>query len=93
MTAETKQRYEALSQRDKRFIDKIKSVETGNYGLRVSDILIIANQGNGSSIEGLFDAFKYGFLKGQRAARAATRKAKVPQPRPRPKPPGKPIPV
>lgn len=64
-----------LSQNLKLF-ETIRTVAVGRYGLSWKEAEAINAYNHGSGIMCTLDAFKYGFLKGQRAANAKTRKEK-----------------
>ena len=58
---------------EKEFYEKVKKVKPGNYDIRVNEMRAIANCSDGLySVIGC--AFKFGFLKGQRQAKAEMKK-------------------
>ena len=67
---EEKARRESLEGEDKRLIEKIEAVETGRYSMSHNELILIAKLHNNNAINASFDFFRYGFLKGQRAAKA-----------------------
>ena len=58
---------------EKEFYEKIKMVKPGNYDMNVNEMRAIVNCSDGLfSVIG--SAFKFGFLKGQRQAKAEMKK-------------------
>lgn len=57
-------------------IDKAMAVDCGNYYLRCSELLELAEQCQNNFINGSYVLFKIGFLKGQRAEKAKQKKKK-----------------
>lgn len=54
--------------------EQIDMVDTGRYALRKSEALAIHEKNQGACFEVMVDAFRYGFLKGQWAAKAEMKK-------------------
>jgi len=54
-----------------KMLEQIDSVDAGRYSLKFADVLAIIGRGNGDKFTFICDAFKFGFLKGQRAEKAA----------------------
>ena len=53
---------------NKEFIGKVRNINPGRYNIRQSEICAIL-QYSESPVCNILDAFRYGFLKGQRAAK------------------------
>ncbi len=56
-----------------KFIEKIAAVKPGVHDMNTDELTAIVNTGGGA-LEASFIAFRFGFLKGQRAERAEQRK-------------------
>lgn len=54
-----------------RLFQQIDSVETGRYSMTFEELMAVIHRHKGDTAEACADAFLYGFLKGQRAERAA----------------------
>lgn len=55
----------------------INGVSPGNYGMTVGEFNAIHQKTNGKTFDSMYDAFLYGFVKGQRAEKARQRKVRV----------------
>lgn len=55
-------------------IRQAKEVDCGNYGLRCTELMFLAEECNNIFLEGAFLIFRIGFLKGQRAEKARQKK-------------------
>ncbi len=55
-------------------IKKAEAIDCGNYYLRCSEIMELANLCENNFINGSYILFKIGFLKGQRAEKARKKK-------------------
>lgn len=55
-------------------IEKAETIDCGNYQLRVSELIELADKCQNNFIDGSFLFFKIGFLKGQRAEIARQKK-------------------
>lgn len=64
--------------KEKLFTD-IKNVHAGNYDATWQECLAIATKNGNNAFECICDAFRFGFLKGQRAAKAEARRKAVRQ--------------
>lgn len=51
-------------------VERAMSVDCGNYCLRCSELIWLAEQCQNNFIDGSYILFKIGFLKGQRAEKA-----------------------
>ncbi len=56
-----------------KFIRMVRAVEPGNYQMRLSEILALHDH-NSEWFDAITDAFRFGFLKGQRAEKARRKK-------------------
>lgn len=75
--ADINARMAALPPEDKALMKKIEAVKTGRYGASMHELMLIRMLYQEEHIDAIFTSFKYGFLKGQRAAKAEMkRKAK-----------------
>lgn len=59
-----------MSKNFEQLVEKAKEVDCGNYYLKGSEIIELANMCQNNFINGSFILFKIGFLKGQRAEKA-----------------------
>lgn len=67
----------SLTGKEKRFfevIDSVKSTNWSRYCLDYWELMLLVDVYNNNLINGSFDIFRYGFLKGQRAEKARMRK-------------------
>lgn len=67
-------RKKALTGKAKRMMESIEKTDTGNYCLGTDEIFIFAEIYNNNLTNASYDLFRYGFLKGQRAMKAALKK-------------------
>lgn len=56
-------------------LEKIKAVHPGSYDMNTRDIIDIMNATEGDVWKVMSLAYKYGFMRGQNAAKASRRKA------------------
>ena len=64
---------EGLSDKDRRFMEKARAVDHGNYGLDTALAIMIAQINGGNAFEASCDFYRAGFLKGLRAAKKGYR--------------------
>lgn len=64
---DTQRRIAELPEKEKKLFDSISKVDIGNYGVRCSVLLMIANVYNNSAINAFDMIFKLGFMKGGRS--------------------------
>ena len=64
---ETINRMAALCEKEKKFLEMVRSVDTGNYRLSSKDMMLIANVFGNNAINCWYMFFNLGFMKGQRS--------------------------
>lgn len=57
-----------------KLMETIRSVNPGRYDCKFSDIVAIRDAGSGEAVDTGADCFYFGFLQGQKAAKAETRR-------------------
>lgn len=57
-----------------RFIGQIRAVKPGTYNAHGLEFIIISDLSGGDAFNAAYDFFRFGFLKGQRAAKAAAKR-------------------
>lgn len=57
-----------------KLMETIKAVEPGHYDLLTSETRAIITASPNGGVGMVYDAYRYGFLKGQRSQRAAAKK-------------------
>lgn len=57
-----------------RFIKQIRAVKPGTYNAHGIEFIIISDLSEGDAFNAAYDFFRYGFLKGQRAAKAEAKR-------------------
>ena len=60
-----------------RLADKINGVDTGNYDISIDEVMDIRARRKGSPYECIIDAYKYGFLRGQRSEKNKRKRSKA----------------
>ena len=65
-----------MSKNMESLVRKAMAIDCGNYYLRCSELLELAEQCQNNFINGSFILFKIGFLKGQRAEKARQKRKK-----------------
>lgn len=60
----------SLTGKEKRFFEVVDGIKPGGYCMNYSEMMLLADAYNNNLIDGSYDIFKYGFLKGQRSERA-----------------------
>lgn len=73
---DTQRRIAELPEKEKKLFDSISKVDIGNYGVRCSVLLTIANVYNNSAINAFEMIFKLGFMKGERSMRNKVKKGR-----------------
>lgn len=68
--ADIEARKAALPPKDKALIEKIEGINVGEYDMTFREAEMICNVYNNNAFNACVTFFKYGFLKGQRAAKA-----------------------
>lgn len=63
-----------MSKSMENLIRQAKEVDCGNFDLRYSELVFLANECNNNFLNGASLLFKIGFLKGQRAEKAMQKK-------------------
>lgn len=63
-----------MTDKTKRMIENAEKVDCGNYYLRTSELLELAEQCQNNFINGSLILFRIGFMKGQRAEKARQKK-------------------
>lgn len=66
-----------LDKKHKRLLARIRSTEINGYSMMYSELAMFAELYDNNLINGSFDIFRYGFLRGQLALKAEMRKAGV----------------
>lgn len=74
MREETKRRKDALTGKAKKMMENIEKTDPGRYSMTVSEVLTLAKIHNNDMINASYDLFRYGFLKGQRAMKAESKR-------------------
>lgn len=59
---------------EEKLFEKIDAISLGRYRLSMHDAFAIVNRGGAGSFSIVLDAYRYGFLKGQRAEKAAAKR-------------------
>ena len=70
----TKAQYNSLSEKDKRWIDKIRAIKPGRYDADFMEATKIVHLHDNNAINAFRDIFNFGFIKGQRAEKARMKK-------------------
>ena len=58
-------------------IEKVKAVNMGNYGMNCSEFFDLLREADKGVPDAILLAFKFGFIRGQRAEKAHTKKKTV----------------
>lgn len=72
---ETQRKKSGLPEKDKRLFDQLEKVKIGRYNTTCYVMSMIAEVYQNNAIDAFDTIFKLGFMKGQRAERARSRKA------------------
>lgn len=62
---------------EKRFFDMIEKVIPGDYTPRAFELAALYNKNHGDDWSMIWDAFRFGFLKGQRALKTEMKKKEI----------------
>jgi len=80
MTQEQMKRYSLADTKTRGIIDTAKGADTGRYDMKPVEWMGVARVFGDSATEAAPYFYNYGFIKGQRAAKAAAKKAKAARP-------------